>query len=103
MHECPVFVIPCLEGRPRGEGTQAGFWGSIIPAAWSFMIALRTRGLGTAWTSMHLAREREVAELLGIPESVSQAALLPVAYFTGDDFKVAKRLPASQVTHWDTW
>jgi nitroreductase len=103
MHRCPVFVIPCIEGRPRGAGTQAGFWGSIIPAAWSFMIALRTRGLGTAWTSMHLVREQEVAAILGIPEEVSQAALLPIAYFTGDDFKRATRLPLDQVTHWDSW
>jgi len=103
MHECPVFVIPCIEGRPQGSGTQAGFWGSILPAAWSFMIAARTRGLGTAWTSMHLVHEAEVSRLLGIPEDVSQAVLLPVAYFKGDDFKPAQRLPLAQVTHWDSW
>ena len=103
MHECPVFIIPCIQGRPRGAGTQAGFWGSLLPAAWSLMIALRTRGLGTAWTSIHLGKELEINELLGIPENVSQGVLFPVAYFTGDDFKVAKRVPASEVTHWDSW
>lgn len=103
MHECPVFIIPCIEGRPQGPGSQAGFWGSILPAAWSLMIALRTRGLGTAWTTIHLARELEVSRILGIPENVSQAVLLPVAYFKGEDFKRAKRLPVGQVTHWDSW
>ncbi len=105
MHECPVFIIPCIEGRTDGapSGQQAGFWGSILPAAWSLMIALRTRGLGTAWTSIHLGREKEVSKLLGIPDGIAQAALFPVAYFTGDDFKVATRLPVSQVTHWDSW
>lgn len=103
MAECPVFIIPCIEGRPGGVGSQAGFWGSVLPAAWSLMLALRSRGLGTAWTTIHLAKEREVSALLGIPENVSQAVLLPVAYFKGDDFKVAKRLPLDQVTHWDSW
>jgi nitroreductase len=105
MHECPVFIIPCIEGRPDGaaSGTQAGFWGSILPAAWSLMIALRTRGLGTAWTTIHLGREKEVSKLLGIPDGVAQAVLFPVAYFTGDDFRPANRLPASEVTHWDSW
>ncbi len=105
MHECPVFIIPCIEGRTDGasSGAQAGFWGSILPAAWSLMLALRSRGLGTAWTSIHLGREKELSKLLGIPENVAQAVLFPVAYFTGDDFKLATRLPASQVTHWDSW
>jgi nitroreductase len=103
MHECPVFIIPCIQGRPRGTGSQAGFWGSLLPAAWSLMIALRTRGLGTAWTTIHLGKEMEINELLGIPENVSQGVLFPVAYFTGEDFKVARRVPMEQVTHWDTW
>ncbi len=104
MHECPVFIIPCLWGRAEAiPGSQAGYWGSILPAAWSLMIALRTRGLGTAWTTIHLGREKETAELLGIPANVSQAVLFPVAYFSGEDFKVANRLPGSTVTHWDKW
>ncbi len=82
---------------------QAGFYGSIIPAAWSFMIAARVRGIGMAWTSMHLAYEKEVAELLGIPGDITQSVLLPMAYFTGDDFKPAQRLPLEQVTHWNSW
>lgn len=105
MHECPVFIIPCIEGRTDGatSGAQAGFWGSILPAAWSLMLALRSRGLGTAWTTIHLGYEKECSKLLGIPENVAQAALFPVAYYTGEDFKPATRLPASQVTHWDSW
>jgi nitroreductase len=103
MAEAPVLVIPCLRGRPTGSGSQAGFWGSLLPAAWSFMLALRARGLGTAWTTLHLGKEREISELLGIPENVSQGVLFPVAYFTGDDFKVARRVDAKQLTHWDTW
>lgn len=103
MAEAPVLVIPCLRGRPRGEGSQAGFWGSLLPAAWSFMLALRARGLGTSWTTLHLGKEKEISELLGIPENVSQGVLFPVAYFTGDDFKPARRVDAAQLTHWDTW
>lgn len=105
MHEAPVLVIPCIEGRPdnASPSAQAGFYGSILPAAWSLMLALRARGLGSAWTTLHLVYEQEVAEVLGIPANITQAALLPVAYYTGDDFKPAYRVPARDLTYWDQW
>lgn len=105
MHEAPVLVIACIEGRVENAGVlaQASTYGSILPAVWSLMLALRARGLGSAWTTLHLAAEREVAERLGIPASVTQVALLPVAHFTGADFKPATRLPAARVTSWDRW
>jgi nitroreductase len=106
LHEVPVHVIPCIEGRPESRGTfgQAGLWGSVIPAAWSFCLAARSRGLGTVWTTFHLAHEREAAELLGIPyDEVTQAALIPVAYTIGTDFKPAVRAPLDSFVHWDRW
>lgn len=105
MHEAPVLVIACIEGRVENAGAlaQASAYGSILPAAWSLMLALRARGLGSAWTTLHLAYEREIAERLGIPPTVTQAALLPVAYFTGTDFKPAARLPAAELTSWNRW
>lgn len=106
LHEVPVFVIPCFRGRPDGQpsGVQAGMWGSILPAAWSFMLAARERGLGTVWTTLHLPYEREVAELLGIPyEKITQAALIPVAYALGTDFKPAPREPLDGVLHVNGW
>jgi nitroreductase len=105
MHEAPALVIACIEGRIEKASAveQAGVYGSILPAAWSFMLALRSRGLGTAWTTLHIMHEEEVAKILGIPATVTQAALFPVAYFTGDDFKPAKRLPTAAFVHWDSW
>ncbi|CDQ46316.1 MAG: nitroreductase family protein [Mycolicibacterium neoaurum] len=108
LHEVPVMLIPCLEGRPDGApaGMSAGFWGSLMPAVWSFMLALRSRGLGSAWTSLHLMGdgEKKTAELLGIPfDKYSQGGLFPIAYTKGTDFKKAKRLPAEELTHWNTW
>lgn len=105
MAEAPVMVIPCINGRVENESpmTQAGLYGSILPATWSLMLALRARGLGSAWTTLHLRYEEKVAELLGIPSYVTQAALLPIAYFTGDDFRPAKRTPAAEVTSWNGW
>jgi nitroreductase len=105
LHEVPVHVIPCIEGRIENAPlvSQASVYGSIIPAAWSFMLAARARGLGMAWTTLHLMHEREVAGLLGIPATVTQIALLPVAYYTGKDFQRAQRLPSRQLTSWDTW
>jgi len=105
--EVPVLVVPCIQGRlPEATDTftQASFWGSILPAVWSFMLALRSRGLGSAWTTLHLPSEREAAELLGIPfDRVTQAGLFPVAHTIGTDFKPAPRLPLSDVVHWDRW
>jgi nitroreductase len=104
--EVPVHVIPCVEGRTDGRpaAAQASKWGSIVPAAWSFMLACRSRGLGTAWTTFHLQHEREAAELLGIPYGeVMQAALIPVAYTLGTDFKPGARAPLETIVHWDAW
>ena len=106
LERVPVFLIPCFNGRVDGQpsAAQAGTWGSILPAAWSFMLAARTRGLGTAWTTLHLRHEREAASILGIPyDQVTQAALIPVAYTRGGDFKPAHREPLAKVAHWDSW
>jgi nitroreductase len=107
LHEVPVHVIPCAWGRlPAGAGNemQAGYWGSILPAVWSFMLALRARGLGSAWTTLHLPNERDVADLLRIPyDRVTQAGLIPVAYTLGTDFRPAPRVPMEKVLHWDHW
>jgi nitroreductase len=105
LHEVPVYIIPCIQGRVEEMGLfrQANRFGSILPAAWSLMLALRSRGIGSAWTTLHLLYEKEIAALLGMPMDVTQAALLPVAYFTGDDFRRAKRVPGRERTYWDTW
>ncbi|HSQ00194.1 MAG TPA: nitroreductase family protein [Candidatus Dormibacteraeota bacterium] len=105
LHEAPVHVLPCIEGRVEQLPglAQASVYGSILPAAWSFMLALRSRGLGTAWTTLHLMFERDAAALLGIPETITQVALFPVAHFIGTDFKPARRLPAATHIHWDAW
>jgi nitroreductase len=106
LHEVPVLVIPCIEGRVENAPflVQAVTWGSILPATWSFMLAARARGLGTAWTSLHLEYEREAARILGIPyESTMQVALIPVAYTLGTDFKPGPRLEMRDRVHWDTW
>jgi nitroreductase len=105
LHEAPALVIPCIEGRVETAGVlaQASVYGSILPAAWSFMLALRARGLGSAWTTLHLMYEQDAARVLGLPAHVTQCALLPVAYTLGTDFRVARRLPLAQVLHWDRW
>jgi nitroreductase len=105
LAEVPLLIIPCLDYRladftpPR----MAGFYGNILPATWSLMLALRARGLGSAWTTLALQRDQDIARLLDMPANVTPAALLPVAYFTGDDFRPAKRVPAKERTYWDTW
>ena len=114
LHRVPVLIIPCIE-KEMTEAPhlaalaehrsihQASLYGSIVPAAWSLMLALRSRGLGSSFTTFHLFHEDEVAALLGIPGHVLQTALLPVAYFKGKDFRPANRRPGREVTHWNSW
>jgi nitroreductase len=102
LEDVPVHVIPCIEDYTKGSA-HAGVWASIYPAVWSFLLALRSRGLGSVLTTLHLPRADEAAALLGIPDGVLQAGLLPVAYYTGDDFKPARRHPVELVTSWNTW
>jgi nitroreductase len=105
LHRVPVHVIPVMAGRCEertNARSQAALWASSVPAIWSFMLAGRLRGLGTALTTMHLEFEREAADLLGIPfEQFTQLALLPLAYTTGDTFKPAEREPASFFIRWN--
>ena len=106
VRKVPVHLIPCVEGRPPADSpaiAYAGLFGSIYPAVWSFQLALRARGLGSALTTLHLFHEAEAAKILGIPDNVMQVALLPVAYTKGTDFKRANRPPIANITHFNQW
>jgi nitroreductase len=99
LHEVPVLVVPCVED----VGGAAGWPPSIYPAVWSFILALRSRGLGSVLTTVHLYREAEAAALLGVPDGFVQSCLIPVAHYTGDDFKPAERRPVEEITYLDRW
>lgn len=108
MHEVPVLMIPVVRVARREEMAttrgQAHNWGSVLPATWSFMLAARERGLGTAWTVAHLSFEREMADVLGLPyEQTVQVALTPIAYTIGTDFKPAARADGAAFSHWNRW
>lgn len=109
MAKAPVLMIPCVAGRTDAAGSsellsQASMFGSIIPAAWNFMLAARARGLGSAWTTLHLMHEKAIAELLGVPfDEFMQVALIPLAYTVGTDFKPAYRPPVDSVMHINAW
>ena len=109
MGKVPVIMIPCIAGRTDNAESnnvlaQSALYGSIIPAAWSFMLAARARGIGTAWTTLHLMHEKEIAELIGIPyDEFMQIALIPIAYTKGTSFKPAYRPDVEQIMHVDEW
>lgn len=106
FHEVPILMIPLIEGRLDNlpAFAAASTWGSLLPAVWSFMLALRSRGLGSAWTTLHLPSEREAAEILDIPfDRYTQGGLFPIAHTIGTDFKPAARIPTDQIVHWNTW
>ena len=106
LADVPVLAIPCALGSIPDAATRSdaqGWWGSVLPAVWSYCLAARSRGLGTAWTTLHLPYAAEVGEALGIPDTVTQLACIPTAYHTGDDFSTATRKPAEAITYWNSW
>lgn len=105
LGQVPAMVIPCIKGRVEDAAPvfASSFYGSIIPAIWSFQLAARSRGLGSCYTTLHLAHEAEARDLLGIPDDITQVALVPVAYTKGDDFKPAARGPVERITYWNRW
>lgn len=106
FHEVPAQVIPCISGRLEGAPAHrvSSAYASIVPAAWSFQLAARARGLGTCFTTLHLRYEEEAAAVLGIPHAeVTQAGLIVVAHSKGTDFRPAQRDPLERMVHWDRW
>ena len=107
LERAPVWLIPCMNGRFDAPGMAtraAAMFGSVIPAAWSFMLAARARGLGTCWTTLHLGFEKESAQILGIPyDNTTQVALIPIAYTKGTDFKPAARKPLESFLYINSW
>ena len=107
LAEVPALVISMRLDRPPlsrdSQGGAAAYYGSVLPGVWSFQLAARARGIGSAWTTFHLEHEAEIAELLGIPPSVTQVCLLAVGYYTGDSFTPAPRRPAAEVTYLNRW
>jgi nitroreductase len=103
----PALMIPCCTGRPDARGmnlmSMASVFGSILPAVWSFMLAARERGLGTCWTTLHLTYEKEIAALLGIPDTHAQVALIPIAFTRGTDFQPAPRKDLDELVHTNSW
>jgi nitroreductase len=104
LHEIPCMILVCAIGRPgESQSQQTAFYGSILPAAWSLMLALRARNLGSTWTTLLSARQEEIAAILDIPDEVAQPVMLPVGYMKGAVLKVADRLPADEVTYLNRW
>lgn len=106
LHDVPMAAIPCVLGRLSPDPSPAEcaqFYGSILPAVWSFMLALRSRGLASALTTVHLYREADMAALLGLPSGVTQIALIPIAHPVGNSFKPGRRRPVDEVTSWNAW
>jgi nitroreductase len=105
MGEVPVHVIPVIEGRFENGPVMlhASIWGSLLPAVWNFCLAARARELGTCWTTLHMIKEQEAAELLGLPDNVMQGALIPVAHTKGTDFKPGPRRDLDRILHLEGW
>lgn len=104
LSDVSVLVIAYAFGRqPEDPVAVPGFYGSVIPAIWNFQLALRSRGLGSVYTSALNRKEAEVAALLGVPDDVTQVAMIPVGHTIGTEFKPAKRPPVTEVTHFNAW
>lgn len=104
MQDFPAIIVVCREGRPPADTAgQVAFYSSVIPAAWSLMLALRARHLGTTWTTLHCRYERESAEIIGMPDDATATVVLPVGHMKDATLRRAQRSPARAVTYWNYW
>jgi nitroreductase len=105
LHEIPAMIFVCVDGLPVTDAisSQVGYYGSILPAAWSLMLALRARGLGTTWTTLLSARQEAVKAVLNMPAHAMQTVMLPVAYTKDAVLRRAERLPPEVVTYANRW
>jgi nitroreductase len=96
----PAFLLPLMPGTVEGRSAveQAAMWGSIVQAGWSFMLALRERGLGSLWATVSTRRTREIFEILGVPQDAyTLVGTFPIAYTLGTDFRPGPRAPLGDV------
>lgn len=105
LQDLPALILVCSEGQPFADtnAMRVAFYASVLPAAWSLMVALRARRVGSTWTTLHLTHEEEAASALGIPDGVTQTVLLPVGHMDGARLRPAARRPAREVTFWNAW
>ena len=105
LPQMPALIFVCIIGEPPGAevSSQIGFYGSILPTAWSLMLALRSRNLGSTWTSVLASQQTEIAEILEVPDGVVQTVMFPVAYTKGAKLKRAERQDARHLTYWNSW
>jgi nitroreductase len=96
MGEAPVLILACASGNPQFAGA------SVFPGVQNLMLAARALGLGTTLTTIHRHREKEIKELLGIPEDVTVHAVIPVGYPLGR-WGEAPRKPPEEITYRDRW
>ena len=104
LHEIPCMIFVLAIGEPGGSvSEQVGFFGSVLPAAWSMMVAMRARGIGTTWTSLLTSKSEEIAKILNIPEGITQTVMFPAAYTLGAVLRPAVRKPAEDLIYWNSW
>ena len=110
VYRAPFHVHVVGKGRygtepEQPDFQQASFYGCILPPAWSFMLALRARGVGSSWCTIHIQEpfHTRTREVLGLPDDYSLGVFLPCGYYTGKDFKPAQRPAVAEILHWDKW
>jgi nitroreductase len=98
-----AFLMPVIDWTPSDEEGPMDIgplYASVYPAVQNFMLAARGLGIGTALTTVVRIHHDELRELLGVPDTMEVAAIVPMGRPTGR-FGVARRKPVHAVTHWD--
>ena len=79
--DVPVLIAVCSE-RVFGEGDAAAtaLGASIYPAVQNLLLAAHALGLGSVLTTRWKSREAEIRPLLGLPDSMSVHAIIPLGW-----------------------
>lgn len=101
LSAAPVLIVCCVDTPASGQaGFQTG--ASIYPSVQNLMLAARALGLGTVLTTLHRRRKARIHEILGIPDNVESAAIIPLGW-PDREYGPNRRPPVERFIMRDRW
>ena len=108
IRKAPVVLVVCVDLRDVAALDQhldrVGIVGgaSVYPLVWNILLAARAEGFGGTITTMAVAEEPALKQLLGIPEPYAVAAVVPLGKPVKQLTRL-KRVEVDELVHVEHW